>query len=166
MTPQETFVTRLRRQRERHRVALDEIAAEMRVKPELLEAFERNDLSEWPRGVYSRAWVRTYAHAVGIDPVEAVDEFCRLFPHGDRRIRPTLAEIAALVAHPAEFRDEVRPEEDRRGVSAQMNMMARVSWHIAASQAVASAGRALLERASGVLVAPPPRDKRQPRTSS
>ncbi len=61
MTPQETFVTRLRRHRQRNRVSLEEIAAETRVKRELIEALENNDLSEWPRGLYARALIRTYA---------------------------------------------------------------------------------------------------------
>ena len=44
MTPQETFVIRLRRHRQRHRISLEEIAVETNVKPELLEALEKNDL--------------------------------------------------------------------------------------------------------------------------
>ena len=166
MTPQETFVTRLRRYRQRHRITLDEIAAETRVKPALLEALERNDLSEWPRGVYARAWIRAYASAVGLDPIDTVDEFCRLFPQGDRRIRPTIAEIAAIVAQPSEYRDEVRPEEDRRRGSVDINMMARVPWHVALSQALTYAGRALRARAAGLMSQPQPRGKRPPRTTS
>ena len=50
MNPQDAFVTRLRRYRERSQISLDEMATILRVKRELLEAFERNDLSEWPRG--------------------------------------------------------------------------------------------------------------------
>ena len=46
MTPQETFVTRLRRHRERSRIALDDIAATTRIKRELLDAFERGDLTK------------------------------------------------------------------------------------------------------------------------
>src|SRR5688500_11587544 len=95
MSPQETFVTRLRRHRQKGRISLDDIAAEMRVKRELLEALENNDLSEWPRGLYARALIRTYASAVGLDPLDTVDEFCRLFPHGDRRASATIQEIAA-----------------------------------------------------------------------
>jgi hypothetical protein len=106
MSPQETFVTQLRRNRQKNRITLDEIAAEMRVKRELLEALEKNDLSEWPRGLYARALIRTYACAVGLDPLDTVDEFCRLFPHGDRRAQATIQEIAAIVASPSEYRDQ------------------------------------------------------------
>ena len=114
MTPQETFVTQLRRHRQKNRVTLDEIAAEARVKPGLIEALENNDLSDWPRGLYARALIRTYASLVGLDPLDTVDEFCRLFPHGDRRAQATIQELAAIVASPSEYRDEFPHPEDRR----------------------------------------------------
>lgn len=114
MNPQETFVTRLRRHRERNDMTLDEIAAEMRVKRELLDSLEKNDLSEWPRGLYARAWIRAYATSVGLDPMDTVDEFCRLFPHGDRRTSGTIREIASIVAAPSEYRDEFPLPADRR----------------------------------------------------
>ena len=87
MNPQLTFVTRLRRERLRNGISLDDIATPNRIKVELLEAFENNDLTDWPRGLYARAWVRAYATAVGLDPADTVDEFCRLYLHGDRRAR-------------------------------------------------------------------------------
>jgi transcriptional regulator with XRE-family HTH domain len=114
MTPQETFVTQLRRHRQKNRVSLDEIAVEARVKRVLLEALENNDVSEWPRGLYARALIRTYASFVGLDPLDTVDEFCRLFPQGDRRAQATIQEIAAIVASPSEYRDEFPHPEDRR----------------------------------------------------
>src|SRR5688572_20176870 len=168
MTPQETFITRLRRHRQRNRISLEEIAAETRVKPELLEALERNDLSEWPRGVYARAWIRAYASAVGLDPMDTVDEFCRLFPHGDRRVRPTIEEIAAIVAHPSDYQPEVPPDQERRRSAERDAAMARMPWHVAASNAVATASRALRTRAAALMAVAHvhARDKRQPRTSS
>ena len=116
MTPQEAFVTRLRRHRQRNRISLEEIAADTRVKTEMFEALEANDLSAWPRGLYARAWVRTYACAVGLDPIDTVDEFCRLFPQGDRRGHVTMHDIAAIVATDAEFKDEFPHVERRRRV--------------------------------------------------
>ena len=106
MTPQEMFVTRLRRHRERSRIPLEEIARDTRIKRELLAAFEQNDLSGWPRGLYARAWIRAYASAIGHDPIDTVDEFCRLFPHGDRRAAPTITAVAAIVAAEPQYRDE------------------------------------------------------------
>jgi hypothetical protein len=129
MTPQDTFLVRLRRHRERNRISLDEIAADTRIKRELLDAFERNDLSAWPRGLYARAWVRGYASAIGLDPIDTVDEFCRLFPHGDRRVAATVQEIAAIVAQPSDYRDEFTHPVDRRRPAPQINVMRRRAWH-------------------------------------
>lgn len=103
MTEQETFTTRLRRHRERSRIPLAEISRDTRVKLELLEGLEKNDLSAWPKGLYARAYVRAYAAAIGLDGDDTVNEFCRLFPHGDRRAEPVIREIAEIVASPSQF---------------------------------------------------------------
>ena len=121
MSPQESFIVRLRRHRERNRISLDEIASATRIKRDLLEAFEQGDLSGWPRGLYARAWVREYANVIGLDSIDTVDEFCRIFPHGDRRSSNTLQELAAIVAHESEYRDEFsHPVDRRRSVPATM----------------------------------------------
>ena len=116
MTPQESFIARVRRHRERNHVSLDEIVKQTRIKRELLDAFERNDLEKWPRGIYARAWVRAYATVVGLDPIDTVDEFCKLFPHGDRRAQPTFREYAEIIAHQSAYKDEFEhlAEQDRR----------------------------------------------------
>jgi hypothetical protein len=103
MTEQETFTTRLRRHRERSRIPLVDISRDTRVKLELLEGLERNDLSTWPRGLYARAYVRAYAAAIGLDGDDTVNEFCRLFSHGDRRTEPIIREIAEIVASESKF---------------------------------------------------------------
>ena len=113
MTPQESFVTRLRRHRQRNQLSLEEIAAATCIKLDLLVALENNDLSGWPHGLYARAWIRGYATVVGLDPNDAVDDFCRLFPNGDRRTHGTIKEIATIVAAPSAYRDEY-PHPDRR----------------------------------------------------
>lgn len=114
MTAQESYILRLRRQRERNDISLEDLAVATRVSRELLEAFERNDLSEWPSGLYARSIVRAYATVVGVDPTATVGEFCRLFPQGDRRAGGTLQEMAAIVAHSSEYVDEFDGVVDRR----------------------------------------------------
>ena len=142
-------------------MSLEEIATEMRVKPDLLEALENNDLSEWPRGLYARAWIRAYASAVGLDPIDTVDEFCRLFPHGDRRASGTIQNIAAIVAAPSEYRDEFSHPEDRRRSAASITAMPKPGWHAP----IVHAARALWARVvTGVT--PYVRTRRAPRTTS
>jgi hypothetical protein len=145
MTEQETFVTRLRRHRERSRVPLEEIARDTRVKVELLEALERNDLTAWPRGLYARAYMRAYAAAIGLDASDVVDEFCRLFPQGDRRVEPTMKEMAAIVASPSEYSyDFTYAAEVERRKSAPADDAPKLSRAEAAIAAAARAGRALM----------------------
>ena len=73
------FGDRARRQRERKGVTLDAIAKATKVPASLFAALERGDCSRWPAGVYSRAYVRAYAEAVGLDPNEAVEDFTAAF---------------------------------------------------------------------------------------
>ena len=157
MTPQEAFVTRLRRHRQRAGTSLEEIAADTCVKTDLFEALERNDLSGWPRGLYARAWIRAYASAAGLDPIDTVDEFCRLFTQGDRRVRPTLEEMAAIVAHPLECRPEVTPDVDRRRRTPRINMMSDMAWHAVLATRMVGAWRAVWLRAASVLITTHPR---------
>jgi len=124
MTPQETFISRLRRHRERNHISLEEIVSRTRIKREQLEAFERGDLENWPRGIYARAWVRAYANIIGLDPIDTVDEFCKLFPHGDRRAQPTFRDFAAIIAHASTYQDEFEhvADNDRRRSTQQVNV--------------------------------------------
>lgn len=127
MTPQETFIARLRRHRERNRISLEEIGSETRIKREQLEAFERGDLTVWPRGIYARAWIRGYASVIGLDPIDTVDEFCKLFPQGDRRAEGTFRDLAAIIAHASTYQDEFEhaADGDRRRPSPHVNVIAK-----------------------------------------
>lgn len=128
MTPQEMFIARLRRHRERNQISLDEVVSHTRIKRDQLEAFERGDLDNWPRGIYARAWVRGYASVIGLDPIDTVDEFCKLFPQGDRRAEGTFRDFAAIIAHNSMYRDEFAGEHDRRRSGEDVTMHHKRSW--------------------------------------
>lgn len=157
MNPQEMFVTRLRRQRMRTRVTIEEIASNLRIRPDLIEGLEKNDLTGWPRGLYSRAWIRAYALAVDLDPVDTVEEFCRLFPQGDRRAGGTIQEIASIVASSSGYRDEFDHEHGRRSSDQPVSDDIGQPWHAFVSQP----SRALWNRLTGVDAFRP---RRAPRT--
>jgi hypothetical protein len=76
----ESFGVRLRQRRERQQIALVTIAEQTKIKLSLLEELERDDVSHWPTGIFRRAFIRTYAHAIGLDPNEVVREFLQLYP--------------------------------------------------------------------------------------
>src|SRR5262245_45321628 len=80
MEPKGTFGPRLRQERERRQISLASIAANTKISQALLEGLERDDVSKWPSGIFRRAFVRSYAKAVGLDADEIVKEFAERFP--------------------------------------------------------------------------------------
>jgi transcriptional regulator with XRE-family HTH domain len=106
MSERDTFGPRLRRERERRGISLDTLAARTNVSIELWMGLEDNDFSKWPNGLFARAFVRDYAKVIGLDPNEVVDDFCRLYPVGDRRVLPTLRAQAELIGHQLDAGDD------------------------------------------------------------
>jgi transcriptional regulator with XRE-family HTH domain len=118
MSEQDVFGPRLRRERERRGITLETIALQTKVSVELWRGLENNDFSLWPRGLFARAFVRDYANAVGIDADEVVDDFCRLFPVGDRRGASLIRAHGELIGHEAKYVDApalIPGGVDRRG---------------------------------------------------
>src|SRR6476646_6185957 len=76
----ESFGARLRQRRERQHIALAAIAEQTKIKLSLLEGLERDDISRWPAGIFRRAYVRAYAHAIALEPDVVVREFLELHP--------------------------------------------------------------------------------------
>jgi hypothetical protein len=97
-------------------MTVEQIADSTKLAASLFHGLEKNDFARWPTGVYARAFVRQYAIAVGADPDATVDEFCRWFPQGDRRVEAVARETAQIVG--TESRWEDQPPEavgERRG---------------------------------------------------
>ncbi len=74
------FGARLREARERRGISLRQIAAATKISVAVLEALERNDISRLPGGIFSRAFVRSYAIEVGLDPERTIQDFIARFP--------------------------------------------------------------------------------------
>jgi len=106
MSERDTFGPRLRRERERRGISLEALAARTNVSIELWMGLESNDYSKWPGGLFARSFVRDYARVVGLDGDDLVDDFCRLYPIGDRRVLPTLRAQAELIGHESEAADD------------------------------------------------------------
>ena len=79
----QSFGARLRMQRERQGVALTTIADNTKLKTSLLEGLERDDISQWPHGIFRRSYVRSYAQAIGLDPDAVIREFLAVYPDPD-----------------------------------------------------------------------------------
>jgi transcriptional regulator with XRE-family HTH domain len=94
----ETFGARLRQQREQKQIALRSIAEQTKISMSLLEGLERDDVSQWPGGIFRRAFVRSYAEQIGLDPTVTASEFLQIYP-----------DPAGVLSGPAEAPAEAPP---------------------------------------------------------
>src|SRR3979490_1734685 len=74
------FGRRLREARECRGLSLRQIASATKISMITLEALEKNDIARLPGGIFSRAFVRSYALEVGLDAEETIHEFMGQFP--------------------------------------------------------------------------------------
>src|SRR5213078_1926097 len=72
---------KLRDARERRGVSLRQIANATKISVGVLEALERNDIAKLPGGIFGRAFVRSYAIEVGLDPEATIQDFIAHFPN-------------------------------------------------------------------------------------
>jgi hypothetical protein len=79
----ESFGARLRQRREQQHIALATISEQTKIKVSLLEGLERDDISHWPLGIFRRAFIRSYANAIGLEPNAVLQEFLALHPDVD-----------------------------------------------------------------------------------
>ncbi len=121
MSERDTFGPRLRAERERRGISIETIASVTKVGGDLWEGLERNDFSRWPSGIFARAFVRDYARAIALDADEVVDEFCRLFPVGDRRGSRLIQAQAQLIGHHLAYAESggLPADGDRRSAQEQ-----------------------------------------------
>ena len=119
----DAFGPNLRRIRLQRQISIEQVAEATKVAASLFRGLEKNDFSHWPAGVYARAFVRQYAEAIGADPDSTVDEFCRWFEQGDRRLERTVREQAEIVGHENLTWEDLPPgdQPERRGGPAQRN---------------------------------------------
>jgi len=117
------FGGKLREARERRGVSLRQIANATKIAVSVLEALERNDISRLPGGIFGRAFVRSYAIEVGLDPETTIQEFIAQFPND-----------SVTVGHPAS-----RQVEDHEAVESDRRMAGTFLWLILVSFPVAGA---------------------------
>src|SRR3954467_2430578 len=83
-----TLGTWLRRERERRGVSLVDISEQTKLSVPLLQGLEADDLSRWPGGIFRRAFARSYATAIGVDPDLVVRRVEEEHPSADAEPQP------------------------------------------------------------------------------
>jgi cytoskeleton protein RodZ len=151
MPPERTssgFGGRLRDARERRGVSLRQIANATKISVAVLEALERNDIAKLPGGIFGRAFVRSYAIEVGLDPEATIQDFIAQFPND-----------SVIAGHPTS--DQV---EDHEAVESERRTAGTFLWLLVISVPVAAGllyfaaigGRAPVEPAAAPIAAPAP----------
>jgi cytoskeleton protein RodZ len=110
------FGGRLREARERRGMSLRQIANATKISVAVLEALERNDVSRLPGGIFGRAFVRSYAVEVGLDPERTIQEFITAFPHD-----------VIVAGHPLVLQAEIQLLAPRRGAAPALFLAAAVA---------------------------------------
>lgn len=90
----------LRRERERRGLALRTISESTKVSVPLLEGLEADDISRWPGGIFRRAFVRSYAECVGLDPDDVFRRFEKQHQPEAAPADPIVAAAAVLNTQP------------------------------------------------------------------
>ena len=96
VTVMSDFGTQLREAREGRGLSLQQVAASTKISVSVLEALERGDFPRLPGGIFSRAFVRSYAVEVGANPDEVVAKFVSELeaaaPAAAEAVRPDVTE--------------------------------------------------------------------------
>jgi cytoskeleton protein RodZ len=70
-----TFGARLKRERERRSISLDEVSAATKISLRMLRALEEEKFEQLPGGIFNKGFVRAYARHLGIDEEQAVADY-------------------------------------------------------------------------------------------
>ena len=106
---------KLREARERKGVSLRQIANSTKIAVSVLDGLERNDISKLPGGIFGRAFVRSFATEVGLDPETTIQEFIAQF-----------RDESVAVGHPPseQIEDNEALESTRRMASTFLGLIA------------------------------------------
>ena len=113
---------RLRRAREQRGLSLHDAARLTKLSTSVLQAIERNDFESLPHGVYRKAYLRTLAGEVGLNPNEIAGEY-------DNQFAPAIAPPVAdrnTVLHEEWVRQLTPPP--RRSLVTLVSVVAAVAW--------------------------------------
>jgi cytoskeleton protein RodZ len=135
------FGGKLRQARERRGISLRQIASSTKIAAAALEALEKNDISKLPGGIFSRAFVRSYAVEVGLDPDDTVKEFLDRF---NQDPPPTAEAMAAAI-----------PEEERQFEQRQRQAVKALAFGAVSLVVLGAVGYFVLRNRAAARTPPP-----------
>jgi len=102
-----SFGEKLKLEREKRKITLEQISASTKIGTRMLQALEEDKFNQLPGGIFNKGFVRAYSRAVGLDEDQTVADY--LQASGDAP--PVSTEIASR--EPGGREDEEREDAER-----------------------------------------------------
>ena len=94
----ESFGARLKREREKRKITLDDISVATKIAPRFLVALESDQFDQLPGGIFNKGFVRSYASHLGLDENQTIADFVAasapVVPEAPLEETPVLASLA------------------------------------------------------------------------
>jgi len=119
-----SFGERLKLEREKRAITLEQISASTKIGTRMLEALEQEKFNRLPGGIFNKGFVRAYARCLGLDEDQAVADYLEASGEALPRLDPGRLEPEAY-GSPAE------PEAARRARELPWGLLAAVLLVIA-----------------------------------
>jgi cytoskeleton protein RodZ len=71
----ESFGTRLKKERERRKITLEDISVSTKIGTRFLVALEEDQFDQLPGGIFNKGFVRSYARHLGLDEAQTIADF-------------------------------------------------------------------------------------------
>ncbi len=102
-----SYGERLKLEREKRKITLEQISASTKIGTRMLQALEEDKFNQLPGGIFNKGFVRAYSRVVGLDEDQTVADY--LQASGDAP--PVSTEIASR--EPGGHEDEAREDAER-----------------------------------------------------
>ena len=97
-----SFGEKLKREREKRKVSLDEIALSTKIGTRMLHALEEEKFEQLPGGIFNKGFVRAYARHLGLDEDQAVADYLEAAGEGTPSRLEAPPEVRILPARESE----------------------------------------------------------------
>ena len=104
----ESLGARLKRERERQKITLDDVATSTKIGTRMLKALENDHFDQLPGGIFNKGFVRAYARHLGMDEEQAIADYLAA-TGATQPIREPEAVLSALAVRAEESRAAEKP---------------------------------------------------------
>jgi cytoskeleton protein RodZ len=117
-----SFGEKLKQEREKRNITLEQISASTKIGTRMLQALEEDKFNQLPGGIFNKGFVRAYSRCVGLDEDQIVADYLQASGDGPRTESAVRESDAPRV--PEKIRDKEQPKiHDRAHDQAQENVL-------------------------------------------